>query len=108
MGEKWTTSGGWRLKSKQNRTFAARASQKNPGIGIMMTAASANHKSNVPQTHPTMRKRNGGGESQPRKAFKAHCMCLLAFTRISYVIPILPAYEYMQQYREDTPLTQIR
>jgi hypothetical protein len=63
MGDKWTTSGGWRLKSKQNRTFAARASQKNPGNGTMMTVASTNAKSNVPQTHPILRKRNGGGKS---------------------------------------------
>ena len=63
MGDKWTTSGGLRLKSKQNRTFAARASQKNPGNSTMMTAASTNPKSNIPQTHAVLRKRNGGGKS---------------------------------------------
>lgn len=26
MGDKWTTSGAWRLKAKQNRSFAARGS----------------------------------------------------------------------------------
>ena len=67
MGDKWTTSGGWRLKSKQNRTFAARTSQKNHGKtstgSTLMIAASKNTNSSAPQTQPILRKRNGGGKS---------------------------------------------
>ena len=63
MGDKWTTSGRWRLKSKQSRTFAARATQQNRRSSSVMIAAATNAKSGNPLVHPLLRKRNGGGKS---------------------------------------------
>jgi hypothetical protein len=66
MGDKWTTSGRWRLQAKQGRTFAGRNKPTNTNkTGPSMTTVTAgnNPQINQTQTHPIPRKRNGGGKS---------------------------------------------
>jgi hypothetical protein len=62
MGDKWTTSGGWRLKAKQNRSFAARASHHNRAAGSAMAIdAIINQPANNLQNNSLFRHRNAGG-----------------------------------------------
>jgi hypothetical protein len=67
MGDKWTTSGKWRLKAKQNRSFAARA-QSRASLNERTLITGTNTATNDPHSHPRLRKRNGGGKSAEKRA----------------------------------------
>jgi hypothetical protein len=63
MGDKWTTSGGWRLKAKQNRSFAGRATHHNRAAGsTIVIDALKNQPTNNPQNNSLSNQQNAGGK----------------------------------------------
>lgn len=63
MGDKWTTSGGWRLKAKQNRSFAGRVMHHNrTARSAMVIDVIKNRPTNSFQNSGLIRQRNAGGK----------------------------------------------